>query len=100
MFSQKVKKIMFRGASLYLEEILSSPDIKNRQNILGIIDKNPEKIGKPIFEFEVSDYNILKEKEVDELVLSVQNIYNFEKIVKSELEDENFNIKINSEIFQ
>lgn len=93
------KKIIFRGASLYLEEILSSSKLKNRQNIHGIIDKNPEKIGKSILEFIVSDYNILREKKVDELVLSVQNIYNFEKIVKSELEDENLDIKINSKIF-
>lgn len=95
----KNKKIMFRGASLYLEGILSSPNLQNRQNILGIIDKNPEKIGTNIFEFRVSDYNLLREKKVDELVLSVLNIYNFEKIVKAELEEENLNIKINTDIF-
>ncbi|MBP7211640.1 glycosyltransferase [bacterium] len=95
----KDKRIMFRGASKILEEILKSKSLKNKKNILGIIDKNESRIGDNIEGIEIFGYDILRKIDVDELVLSVLNVCNFEKIVKNELKNENLNIEINYTTF-
>ena len=98
-FETQKSTIMFRGASLLLENILNRKELKNKQNIIGIIDKNPNKIGKNINGFEIYDYSILDLKTPDKLILSDRNIFNFDKIVQIELESTNKNICIDSEIF-
>lgn len=49
---QNKKKIMFWGASLFLEEFIKRYDLIN-DNIIGIIDKNPAKQGNFIKEYKI-----------------------------------------------
>lgn|SRR5574344_226890 len=96
----KHKKIMFRGASLYLEDILSSNKLKYSQNILGIIDKNENKIGQKLCGIEIFNYSILDKQKPDIIIPSVITVKNFSNIVKKELSEKNFDIKINENIFK
>jgi FlaA1/EpsC-like NDP-sugar epimerase len=93
------KKIILRGANKELEQVLNHKKLKNNSNILGIIDKNPNKIGRKIFNYKISNYDILNTKNPDIIVLSAPTIYNFEKIVVHELQNINKNIQLDTTIF-
>lgn len=85
-------KVIFWGASLYLEDILKTYKIKN-PNILAIADKSGEKQGKTF-----CGYPIISPKEIeaycpDCVVPAVVNIYKFDKMVKKEFKSDNIKIK-------
>jgi len=67
---EKNKKILFWGASLFLEKFLNDYTLANK-NILGIIDKNPDKIGTKLGEYEIFSSDRLKELNPDEIIVAV-----------------------------
>ncbi len=95
----KNKKIAFRGANEDLENVLAHKKLQNNSNILGIIDKNPNKIGEKIFNYKISNYDILNSQNPDIMVLSTNSIFNFDKIVEKELKEINKNIQLETTIF-
>lgn len=66
------KKIVFWGASIYLENFIKKYKIKNK-NILGIIDKNPEKTGKKIGDFTIYNPEALSKLKPDVVVITIVN---------------------------
>ena len=68
----KDKKIFFWGASLFLEEFLNKNNLSGF-NILGIIDKNTEKSGQKIQNYEIFSPEILKQVKPDCIILSIKN---------------------------
>ena len=69
----KDKKIAFWGASLFLEDLLSRYDISEYKNIVGIIDKNVEKIGKKFKDFDVFSPEQIAELDLDKIILTIKN---------------------------
>ena len=69
----KSKKIVFWGASLILEEILNNYDLSKYENIIGIIDKNPEKMGKKIQNLTVFSPEKIDEMNLDKIFLTIKN---------------------------
>lgn len=69
---QNNKKILFWGASIFLENFINSYDIIN-DNILGIIDKNPNKRGKFIREYEIFSPQEIDKFDVDEIIITIVN---------------------------
>lgn len=94
------KRIIFRGASVALAETLSDKRLQHRENIMGIVDKNPEKIGTEFCGIKIDSCEMLKSKTFDEIVLSTPNFYNFEKIVKEELKELGIELELNSRVFK
>ena len=94
---QSNKKIIFWGASLYLENFLKKYEINKKfyPNIIGIIDKNKSKTGSFLGDYQIFSPEILKECEADEIILTVINSLNerYEE-VKKYLNEQNINIKL------
>lgn len=94
---QNDKKIIFWGASLYLENFLKKYEISKKfyPNILGIIDKNPDRAGSYLNDYEIFTPEILKDCEAEEIILTVINSLNerYEE-VKKYLNEQNINIKL------
>lgn len=93
------KKLIFWGASVFLKNFIEKYDIKN-ENIIGIIDKNPEQEGKNFGNYKIFSPNQKLLDEVDHIIFSIKNnankIYN---LIKKELEEKNIN-KILPNIFK
>jgi len=66
------KKIVFWGASLFLEEFIRKYNIIN-SNIIGIIDKNPNKQGKFIGQYKIFLPEDLRELKPDEIIITIVN---------------------------
>lgn len=66
------KRIIFWGASLFLENFIKKYRIKNK-NIVGIIDKNPAKQNTTIGNYFCFSPEKLKELNVDMLIISIVN---------------------------
>ena len=71
------KKVLLWGASIFLENVLKNEKIKN-SNILGIIDKNPDKQGKVLGGYKIFPPESLSKLKPDGVLLTIQN--NYEKI--------------------
>lgn len=71
----KNKKIMFWGASLFLEEYITKYNIKNK-NILGIIDKNEKRKGETICGYKIYSPEEIKDLNPDIIILSIKNNHN------------------------
>ncbi len=71
----KSKKIMFWGASLFLEDLILSKKIK-KQKILGIIDKNTAKQGQKLGNFEIYSPEILDKIKPDIIIFSILHNHN------------------------
>lgn len=95
----KDKKVIFRGANKDLESVLAHKKLQNNPNILGIIDKNSNKIGEKLFNYKITNYDILNSQNPDIIVLSTNSIFNFDKIVAKELKEINKNIQLETTIF-
>ena len=72
IFSNRKKKIAFWGASLFLEKFLRTFDIK-AENIVGIIDKNPDRAGEKIWGYEIFPPEKLAELGVEVVIFTVKN---------------------------
>ena len=68
------KKVMFWGASLFLEDVLKSETEKNL-NVLGVIDKNSAKWGKSIGSYEIFPPESLNTLKPDAILLMVHSNY-------------------------
>ena len=66
------KKIVFWGASLFLESFLKKYAISN-DNILGIIDKNPSRKGSFINQYQIFAPEDLKTLNPDEIIITIVN---------------------------
>ena len=94
------KKVMFWGASLFLEDILKSETEKN-PNILGVIDKNSAKWGKSIGSYEIFPPESLNTLKPDGVLLMVHS--NYEVIypaLKKELREKYPEIELLPNIFE
>ncbi len=69
---QNSKKIVFWGASLFLEEFIRKYNILNT-NVIGIIDKNPAKKGKFLGQYEVFEPKDLSWLKPDEIIITIVN---------------------------
>ena len=88
------------GASVFLENVLKNENVKN-PNILGIIDKNPDKQGKFLGGYEIFPPESLSKLEPEGVLLTIQN--NYEKIypeLKKELEEKYPEIELLPNIFE
>lgn len=94
---QKDKKVIFWGASLYLENFLKKYEINKKfySNIIGIIDKNPTRTGSFLGDYEIFAPEILKHCDAEEIILTVINSLNerYEE-VKTYLKEQEINIKL------
>ena len=70
--SLKNKKLMFWGASLWLEDFIKRYKINNK-NILGIIDKNPNRQGCYISSYQIYSPNELAIYNPDYLLMTIKN---------------------------
>ncbi|MBE7703834.1 MAG: hypothetical protein E7Z89_07285 [Cyanobacteria bacterium SIG28] len=70
--SIKDEKIVFWGASLFLEEFLKENNLE-KYNIVGIIDKNPARWGEKFENYEIFDPNALKDIQNAKLILTIEN---------------------------
>jgi hypothetical protein len=68
----KNKKIMFWGASIFLENFIKKYKIKS-SNILGIIDKNPNRQGGKIGPFSIFSPEEIGNKKPDIVILTIKN---------------------------
>ena len=69
---QNDKKIVFWGASLFLEEFIKKYNILNT-NVIGIIDKNPTKKGKFLGQYEIFEPKDLSTLKPDEIIITIVN---------------------------
>ena len=69
---QNDKKIVFWGASLFLEEFIKKYNILNT-NVIGIIDKNPAKTGKFLGQYEIFTPEDLITLKPDEIIITIVN---------------------------
>ncbi len=65
-------KIVLWGASLFLEDFVKQFDIEN-ENILGVIDKNPDKQGSFLGKHQIFKPEELKELKPDEIIITIVN---------------------------
>ncbi len=70
----KFKKTMFWGASLFLEELVATKQVKQHK-ILGIIDKNTKRQGEKIGNFKIYPPEILDKIKPDIIIFSILNNY-------------------------
>lgn len=68
----KEQRIVFWGASIFLENFITKYHIKN-ENIIGIIDKNPAKYNKRIGRYVSYPPEMLKELKPNKVIISVIN---------------------------
>jgi len=69
---EKNKRIVFWGASLFLVDFLEKCTLANN-NIIGIIDKNSDKIGKKLNNYKIFSPNDLKVLDPDIIIVTVVN---------------------------
>ncbi len=94
------KKVLLWGASIFLGNVLKNEKVKN-PNILGIIDKNPDKQGKFLGGYEIFPPESLSKLKPDGVLFTIQN--NYEKIypeLKKELEAKYPEIELLPNIFE
>lgn len=94
----KNKRIVLWGASLYLEKLIKQHHL-NSKDIIGIIDKNPEKIGKMLGIYNIYAPNDLKNLNPDKIVSTVVNYPQMGQFIKEELNKQNLDIEINANLF-
>ena len=70
--TKKNKKIMFWGASLWLDSFIKKYRIKN-DNIVGIIDKNPNRQGCLWGKYKIYPPEMIKKLNPDIIVLTIKN---------------------------
>ena len=66
----QLKKVMFWGASLFLEDLIKTKKVK-KHKILGIIDKNTKRQGEKIGNFEIYPPEILDKIKPDVIIFSI-----------------------------
>ncbi len=81
-------KILFWGASLFLQEFLKKFDIK-QDNILGIIDNDKTKQGTKLANYTIFSPEKIKELDFDEVILTIVN-----RIPQRKKEVENYIYKL------
>lgn len=85
--SQKDKKIVLWGASLFLQDVLKKRILKT-DNIVAIVDKDLKQIGKKIANFEIANIETIKNINCDAIVISViKNPYETFFYVKNYLKE-------------
>lgn len=95
----KNKKIAFWGASLIIEEFLNNYDL-SEYNIVGIIDKNIERIGKKIKNLPIISPEEIEILNLDKIFLTIKNNSSERyKEVINYLANKNLNIYV-EEIFK
>ncbi|MBQ7126229.1 Stealth CR1 domain-containing protein [bacterium] len=89
-------KILFWGASIFLENFIKKYEISN-DNILGIVDKNPNKYGSFVEQYQIISPNDIKKINPDEIIVTIVNS-NAERVseIKNDLDKLNLDIKISS----
>ena len=69
---QNGKNIVLWGASIFLEEFIRKYNILNT-NVIGIIDKNPNKKGKFIGQYEIFAPEDLERLRAEEIIITIVN---------------------------
>lgn len=99
MQEYKSKKIIFWGASLFLQELIEKKNLEGF-NIIGVVDKNEEKRGEKIGRYLIYSPNDLKNLDADVVLFSIkhhsQKIY---ESVKDYLIVNRINIELAPNIF-
>lgn len=72
LYKHKNEKIMFWGASIFLENFIKRYKIKS-SNILGIIDKNPNRQGGKIGFYNIFSPDEIKNIKPDLIILTIKN---------------------------
>lgn len=91
------KKIVFWGASLFLEDFLNKNKLNN-PNIIGIIDSNPNKTGLFIDKYEIFSPKDLEKLSPDEIIVTIINSSRIRELEIKEYLKENYtrDVKISS----
>lgn len=95
----KNKRVVFWGASIFLENIFRYHKI-NFPEIIGIIDINPNKHNQTLGKYKIFSPAELKQLNPDEIISTVINHKNINDAIKAELEKQNLSISVNSEFFK
>ena len=69
----KNKKIIFWGASIFLEEFLEKYPL-DKSNILGIVDKNPQRWGEFLGKYEIFNPEKINELKPNCIIISIKNL--------------------------
>ena len=72
LYLNRNKKIMFWGASLFLEDFIKNFDIKY-DNIIGIVDKNKDRQGNSIGKYKIYSPDEINKLKPDVVILSIKN---------------------------
>lgn len=99
IFFNRNKKIVFWGASLFLENFLQMFNIKTK-NIIGIVDKDANKQGKNICSYQIFPPEKLAELKPDYVIFTIKN--NSDRlypIIKQYLDEKFPDIKLLPTIF-
>ena len=92
------KRVVLWGASLYLHKLIKYHNL-NSPEIVGIIDRDPNKSGKKMGKYQIFHPNSLKSLNPDEIISSVVNHPKMKEFIGEELERQQLDIKVNAHIF-
>ena len=92
------KRVVLWGASLYLHKLIKYHNL-NSPEIVGIIDRDPNKSGKKMGKYQIFHPNSLKSLNPDEIISSVVNHPKMKEFIGEELERQQLDIKVNALIF-
>lgn len=81
----KKQKVVFWGASTFLKDFLTRFDI-SKSNIVAVVDKSSARFDEEFCGYRIIAPENLKELEFDAVIPATINIYNFDKLLKTELE--------------
>jgi len=95
----KNKKIVFWGASLFLEEFLQKNNVKSKK-ILGIIDKNVGKQGEKIGGYEIFSPASINNLQPEIIIFSATNYFGDDRIILNELTNIDFKGSIDTKFFR
>lgn len=96
----KHKKLAFWGASIFLNNLIHKYKIEN-ENIVGIIDKDPNKTGVQYGKYKIYPPEKLNDLGVDVILFSIKNRnYEIYRLVKKYIKNNHPNIKLLANPFQ
>ena len=94
------RKVVFWGASIFLEEFLKRWNIKSN-NILAIIDKNPYRTGQTLGDYKILLPECLNELNPDFIIMTIKNRHKeIYKELQSTIKSKYNNTSLLSDIFE
>lgn len=74
LYKNRNKKIILYGASIFLEDFIKKYKL-NLPNIVGIVDKNPNRQGKRIGNYNIVNLDAIEDLKPDCMLLTIKNMH-------------------------